>query len=60
MVAPVTHIWFTKSLPSCAGMLLDIPLKDLEKILYFESYVVLEAGMTAMSYGDLLTDDEFM
>lgn len=60
LAAPVAHIWFTKSLPSRAGMLLDIPLKDLEKILYFESYVVLDPGMTAMSYGSLLTEEEFM
>ncbi len=60
LAAPVAHIWFTKSLPSRAGMLLDIALKDLEKILYFESYVVLDPGMTAMSYGQLLTEEEFM
>jgi len=60
LAAPVAHIWFTKSLPSRAGMLLDLALKDLEKILYFESYVVLDPGMTAMSYGQLLTEEEFM
>ncbi len=60
LAAPVAHIWFTKSLPSRAGMLLDIALKDLEKILYFESYVVLDPGMTAMSYGQLLAEEEFM
>jgi DNA-directed RNA polymerase subunit beta' len=60
LAAPVAHIWFTKSLPSRAGMLLDIALKDLEKILYFESYVVLDPGMTAMYYGQLLTEEEFM
>jgi DNA-directed RNA polymerase subunit beta' len=60
LAAPVAHIWFTKSLPSRAGMLLDIALKDLEKILYFESYVVLDPGMTAMSYGQLLNEEEFM
>jgi DNA-directed RNA polymerase subunit beta' len=60
LAAPVAHIWFTKSLPSRAGMLLDLALKDLEKILYFESYVVLDPGMTSMSYGQLLTEEEFM
>ena len=60
LAAPVAHIWFTKSLPSRAGMLLDLALKDLEKILYFESYVVLDPGMTAMSYGQLLTEEDFM
>ncbi len=60
LAAPVAHIWFTKSLPSRAGMLLDLALKDLEKILYFESYVVLDPGMTAMSYGQLLAEEEFM
>jgi DNA-directed RNA polymerase subunit beta' len=60
LAAPVAHIWFTKSLPSRAGMLLDLALKDLEKVLYFESYVVLDPGMTAMSYRQLLTEEEFM
>ena len=60
LAAPVAHIWFTKSLPSRIGMLLDLALKDLEKILYFESHVVLDPGMTAMSYGQLLTEEDLM
>ena len=47
LAAPVAHIWFLKSLPSRIGMLLDMTLKDLERILYFENYVVIEPGLTA-------------
>ena len=47
LAAPVAHIWFLKSLPSRIGLLLDMTLKDLERILYFEYYVVLEPGLTA-------------
>jgi DNA-directed RNA polymerase subunit beta' len=47
LAAPVAHIWFLKSLPSRIGLLLDMTLKDLERILYFESYVVIEPGLTA-------------
>ena len=48
LAAPVAHIWFLKSLPSRIGLLLDMPLKDLEKILYFENYVVIEPGLTPL------------
>jgi len=58
LAAPVAHIWFLKSLPSRIGMLLDMPLKNLERVLYFEQYVVLEPGMTPMKKFDLLTEDE--
>ena len=47
LASPVAHIWFLKSLPSRIGLLLDMPLKDLERILYFESYVVLDSGLDA-------------
>ena len=60
LASPVAHIWFTKSLPSRIGMLLDMALKDLEKVLYFESYLVTDPGMTPFKSGDLLTEDEFM
>src|SRR5260221_5599744 len=48
LASPVAHIWFTKSLPSRLGLLLDLMLKDLEKVLYFESYIVLEPGLTPL------------
>lgn len=59
LAAPVAHIWFLKSLPSRIGTLLDMPLKDLEKVLYFESYIVVDAGMSAFSQLDLLTEDQY-
>ncbi|MFT0892107.1 DNA-directed RNA polymerase subunit beta' [Pseudochelatococcus sp. G4_1912] len=60
LAAPVAHIWFLKSLPSRIGLLLDMTLKDLERILYFESYVVLEPGLTPLKMHQLLTEEEFM
>ena len=60
LAAPVAHIWFLKSLPSRIGMLLDMPLKDLERVLYFEQYVVLEPGLTPMKKFQLLTEDELL
>ena len=59
LAAPVAHIWFLKSLPSRIGTLLDMTLKDLEKVLYFESYIVVEPGLTPMSKGDILSEDAF-
>jgi DNA-directed RNA polymerase subunit beta' len=59
LATPVAHIWFLKSLPSRIGLLLDMMLKDLEKILYFESYVVLDAGLTPFKNGDLLSEDQY-
>lgn len=59
LAAPVAHIWFLKSLPSRVSSILDIPLKDLEKILYFESYVVLDPGLTELSQGDLLSEEQY-
>ncbi len=60
LAAPVAHIWFLKSLPSRIGMLLDMQLKQLERVLYFEQYVVLDPGMTPFKKFDLLTEEELM
>ncbi len=59
LASPVAHIWFLKSLPCRIGMMLNITLKDLEKVLYFENYIVLEAGMTALKPMQLLTETEY-
>ncbi|MBW6509288.1 MAG: DNA-directed RNA polymerase subunit beta' [Desulfuromonadales bacterium] len=59
LACPVAHIWFLKSLPSRIGALLDMTLKDLEKVLYFEAYVVLDAGDTPLVKGQLLPDDKY-
>ena len=60
LAAPVAHIWFLKSLPSRIGLLLDMTLKDLERILYFEYYVVLEPGLTPLKDRQLLSEDEYL
>ncbi|QFT64467.1 DNA-directed RNA polymerase subunit beta' [Roseivivax sp. THAF30] len=60
LAAPCAHIWFLKSLPSRIGLMLDMTLRDLERILYFENYVVIEPGLTDLTYGQLLTEDEFL
>ncbi|MGQ5701398.1 DNA-directed RNA polymerase subunit beta' [Sandaracinobacteroides sp. A072] len=60
LAAPVAHIWFLKSLPSRIGMLLDMTLKDLERVLYFEHYIVTEPGMTPLKKFQLLSEDEFL
>ena len=60
LASPVAHIWFLKSLPSRIGLMVDMTLKDLEKILYFESYVVIEPGLTALKLHQLLTEDEYL
>ncbi|UYV36390.1 DNA-directed RNA polymerase subunit beta' [Rhodobacteraceae bacterium D3-12] len=60
LAAPVAHIWFLKSLPSRIGLMLDMTLRDLERVLYFENYVVIEPGLTDLSYGQMLTEEEFM
>src|SRR5918996_456950 len=60
LAAPVAHIWFLKSLPSRIGLLLDMQLKQLERILYFESYVVMEPGLTPLEKYQLLTEDELL
>lgn len=59
LAAPVAHIWYLKSLPSRISVLLDMPLKDIERVLYFELYVVTDAGLTMMSVGDLLTESQY-
>jgi DNA-directed RNA polymerase subunit beta' len=59
LAAPVAHIWFMKSLPSRVGILLDMTLKDLEKVLYFESYMVVEPGLSPFTKGELLSEDQY-
>ncbi|MCH2037035.1 MAG: DNA-directed RNA polymerase subunit beta' [Rickettsiales bacterium] len=59
LAAPVAHIWFLKSLPSRISTLLDLTLKDIEKVLYFESYIVINPGVTPLKYGDLLNEEQF-
>ncbi|MCP4779611.1 MAG: DNA-directed RNA polymerase subunit beta' [Hyphomicrobium sp.] len=59
LAAPVAHIWFLKSLPSRIGLLLDMPLKELERVLYFESYIVIEPGVTAYREKQLLSEEEY-
>ncbi|QLE78953.1 DNA-directed RNA polymerase subunit beta' [Francisella sp. Scap27] len=59
LVCPVVHIWYLKSLPSRIGLFLDMPLKNVEKVLYFESYIVTDPGMTPLEKKQLLTDDEY-
>ena len=60
LASPVAHIWFLKSLPSRIGLMLDMTLRDLERILYFENYVVIEPGLTDLSYGQLMNEEEYL
>ena len=60
LACPVAHIWFLKSLPSRIGLLLDMPLRDIERVLYFEMYIVTEPGMTDLERGQLLTEEQFL
>jgi DNA-directed RNA polymerase subunit beta' len=60
LASPVAHIWFLKSLPSRIGLLLDMTLKDLERVLYFENYVVIEPGLTPLKQHQLLNEDEYL
>jgi DNA-directed RNA polymerase subunit beta' len=60
LASPVAHIWFLKSLPSRIGLLLDMTLKDLERVLYFESYMVLEPGLTPLKPNQLLTEEQYL
>ncbi len=60
LASPVAHIWFLKSLPSRIGLMLDMTLRDLERILYFEQYVVIEPGLTELTAGQLLGEEEFL
>jgi DNA-directed RNA polymerase subunit beta' len=60
LASPVAHIWFLKSLPSRLGMVLDMTLRDIERVLYFEAYVVTEPGMTPLNRGQLLSEDDYL
>ncbi|HUC12407.1 MAG TPA: DNA-directed RNA polymerase subunit beta' [Stellaceae bacterium] len=60
LASPVAHIWFLKSLPSRIGLLLDMTLKDLERVLYFENYVVIEPGLTPLKQHQLLNEEEYL
>jgi len=60
LAAPVAHIWFLKSLPSRIALMLDMPLKDIERVLYFEQYIVIEPGLTPLSAKQLLTEEEYI
>ncbi len=59
LASPVAHIWFLKSLPSRLGMVLDMTLRDIERVLYFEAFVVTDPGMTPLERCQLLTDDDY-
>ncbi|MED5356263.1 MAG: DNA-directed RNA polymerase subunit beta', partial [Pseudomonadota bacterium] len=59
LASPVAHIWFLKSLPSRIGLLLDMTLRDIERILYFESYVVTDPGLSSLDHGQLLNDEQY-
>ena len=59
LAAPIAHIWFLKSLPSRLGMVLDMTLRDIERVLYFEAFVVIEPGMTSLQRRQLLTEDDY-
>ncbi|HPW33551.1 MAG TPA: DNA-directed RNA polymerase subunit beta' [Arenimonas sp.] len=60
LASPTAHIWFLKSLPSRIGLMLDMTLRDIERILYFEAFVVIEPGLTTLERGQLLTEEQFM
>ena len=60
LASPVAHIWFLKSLPSRMGMVLDIPLRDIERVLYFEAYCVVDPGLTPLARGQLLTEEDYI
>ncbi len=59
LAAPVAHIWFLKSLPSRIAMITDIPMKSLERVLYFENYIVIEPGLTPLAVNQLLTEEQY-
>ncbi|MBT3145809.1 DNA-directed RNA polymerase subunit beta' [Neptunomonas phycophila] len=59
LASPVAHIWFLKSLPSRIGLMLDMTLRDIERVLYFESFVVIEPGLTTLERGQLLNDEQY-
>ena len=59
LASPVAHIWFLKSLPSRIGLMLDMTLRDIERVLYFESFVVIDEGMTTLQRGQLMNDEQY-
>ena len=59
LASPVAHIWFLKSLPSRIGLMLDMTLRDIERVLYFESFIVIDPGMTTLERGQLLNDEQY-
>lgn len=59
LASPVAHIWFLKSLPSRLGMVLDMTLRDIERVLYFEAYVVTDPGMTTLERAQILSEDDY-
>ncbi len=60
LATPVAHIWFLKSLPSRIGNLLDITLKDLERVLYFEAFAITDPGTTPLKFCEVLSEDKFL
>ena len=60
LASPTAHIWFLKSLPSRLGMVLDMTLRDIERVLYFEAFVVIDPGMTPLKRGQLMTEDDYL
>ncbi|GAB4122827.1 MAG: DNA-directed RNA polymerase subunit beta' [Wenzhouxiangellaceae bacterium] len=60
LASPVAHIWFLKSLPSRIGLLLDMTLREIERVLYFESYIVVDPGMTELEKGNILTEEQYL
>src|SRR5712692_6948384 len=60
LASPVAHIWFLKSLPSRMGLILDMTLRDIERVLYFEAYVVVDSGMTPLERNTLLSEDAYL
>ena len=60
LACPVAHIWFLKSLPSRIGLLLDMTLRDIERVLYFEAFIVVDAGMTDLEMGQMLTEEAYL
>src|SRR3954468_19924919 len=60
LASPTAHIWFLKSLPSRIGLMLDMTLRDIERILYFEAYVVIDPGLTSLTRGQLLTEEQYL
>jgi DNA-directed RNA polymerase subunit beta' len=60
LASPTAHIWFLKSLPSRIGLMLDMTLREIERVLYFEAFVVVEPGMTTLERGQLMTDEQYL